>query len=201
MCWRRRRDSNSCMNGYKSPKCAALCRTTTSHVGCASMLGCCLQRVPEQARRRMARKPKGQTDHWLTSDDGVVCVSGGLDQGAAVGRQPLLELERAAHADPRRVDPHARRQSRTRCSLARTLDPRMRDAESAPEMRPSGDGRTRTHTRTHTHTHARARTHARKQTHARSRTQRPARKQTPQRPMRPRAWWVRPGRQRPLSLL
>jgi hypothetical protein len=109
MCWRRRRDSNSCLNGYKSPKCAALC-WTTQHVGCASMLACCLQRVPEQARRRMARKPKGQTDRWSTSDGGSFASwAGWTKKGAAVGRQPLLLLERTAHADPRRVDPHAPR--------------------------------------------------------------------------------------------
>ncbi len=130
MCWRRRRDSKSCLNGYKSPKCAALCRTTTSHVGCASRLGCCLQRVPEQARRRMARKPKGRTDRWLTSDVGSFASWAGWTKARRSGGSRFSHSS-ARLKQTRRVDPHARRQSRTRCSLARTLDPRMRDAERA----------------------------------------------------------------------
>ncbi len=141
LCWRRHRDSKSCLNGYKSPKCAALCwdahvaRRVRKHVGLLPAL--CTRAGPTSDGAE-----SGQPDRWLTSDGGSFASRAGwTKQGAAVGRQPLLALERTAHAEPRHVDPHARRQSRTRCSLARTLDPRMRDAERAPEMRSSVDGR------------------------------------------------------------
>ncbi len=59
--------------------------TPTSHVGCASMLGCCLLRVPEQARRRMARKPKGRTDRWSTGDAGSLAPRAGWTKARRSG--------------------------------------------------------------------------------------------------------------------